>query len=755
MKKIIATITLLFASFVLIACDRDNNGDKHYDVYLEGITASYENFNDDGDFDKTEYFLQRNTEFKVHVYFKNELNLEINSVTINNIEYLKEAFEEDSSNTIITLSFNTQNNTGVNPFKVDSFTYTKDGKVHEGGIEVNDTILIKVQARFVPVVTLTTETAHSFEYELELNLSDRESLIDLEKTDVLFELFFEDRLIKNVNLEKGLNSLVLKDLEPGYQYKYTVTSSYDINDGQGIQDYVMFEGNFNTTNPFDISFVAFDEDFIEFSYENITTEATLNKIELMQNGEFIKNISLDENVVSGLEKGTVYDFAFNYSYKLNGKTVHRTQIASKETYEFILTDVVRNGAKVPFTGGGVVQVPSYLPKNEEVRAVWFSTVSNIDIGKMVNVQQYKDEITLMLDRVKEFNMNAVFFQVRPMNDAWYESDLAPWSRYITGIEGEDPGFDILEFAIEEAHKREIELHAWLNPYRVSNSEAGLQGMDEKNFALQRPDLLMQARNSSGALQTILDPGQPEVQFYIRNVILEILNNYPTINGIHFDDYFYLDRSMIGENATSPDYQTYLTHRKDSSQSIVEFRRESVTKTIRDIYYDVEDFNERNNASVKFGISPSGIWANNSTTPEGSDTRGWQHLIALYADTKAWIEEGIIHYIIPQIYWDFDQTAARYANLVHWWSETVRGTNVDLIIGMGPYRQRDGVWPKEALAEQLRFNQLYEEVDGVSFFTYKDLNPTPNQNRLKETMDIVRYQLWTNEAKIPWDTNIYN
>src|SRR5690554_2156771 len=179
MKKIIVTITLILASFVLIACDRDNNGDgnngdKHYDVYLEGITASYENFEDNGDFEKTEYFLQRFTDFNINIYFKNDLNLEINSVTVNNTKYFKEDFEEGSSDSIITLSFNTQNNTGINPFKVDSYTYIKDGETHENRIEVNDTVLIKVQARFNPVASVVSEESFVDKYILEISMTDRE-----------------------------------------------------------------------------------------------------------------------------------------------------------------------------------------------------------------------------------------------------------------------------------------------------------------------------------------------------------------------------------------------------------------------------------------------------------------------------------------------------------------------------------------------------------------------------------------------------
>ena len=416
----------------------------------------------------------------------------------------------------------------------------------------------------------------------------------------------------------------------------------------------------------------------------------------------------------------------------------------------LVTYVMRDGNYLLDYNSQKIPLPVYEQK-DEIRAVWMATVSNIDLPKMVNgnINDYKNAITSRLDHIASLNFNTVFFQIRPMNDAFYNSDLAPWSRYITGTEGVDPGFDVLDFVIDEAHQRGLELHGWLNPYRVANSNAVLNSMDPDNFAYGREYLWLQ----SGG-QTILDPGQPEVQEYIVDVIDEIITKYPTINGIHFDDYFYLNRSSIAENSNSPDYQTYLNNRTSSSQSIADFRRESVTKVIRNIFNNVEAFNQLNGTSIKFGISPSGIWDNIGSNPNGSHTAGMAHYRDLYADTKAWIDEEIVHYMLPQLYWPFDKfnssgnPIAPFANLVKWWHDQVQGKDVDLLIGVGFYRQNGSDWLYyNELNEQIRYLEQFEDINGLSIYTYHTFNI--NNSDIKRSIQLLKNHLWTEYVNPNW------
>ncbi|MFA5482511.1 MAG: family 10 glycosylhydrolase, partial [Bacilli bacterium] len=190
-----------------------------------------------------------------------------------------------------------------------------------------------------------------------------------------------------------------------------------------------------------------------------------------------------------------------------------------------------------------VMIPDkYMPKNEELRAVWFSTVANIDIPKFTDIDSYKEYLLNVIKKVKEFNMNSIIFQVRPANDAFYKSDLNPWSSFITGIQGKDPGFDIFEWFIEEARKEGLTIHAWINPYRVSlkklpdlkmTKDEYLDTLADNNFARLNKNLVIETVGGS----LILDPASIEVREFVSDSVLEIASNYD-IKAVHIDDYFY-------------------------------------------------------------------------------------------------------------------------------------------------------------------------------------------------------------------------
>ena len=410
--------------------------------------------------------------------------------------------------------------------------------------------------------------------------------------------------------------------------------------------------------------------------------------------------------------------------------------------------VIRNGVPVRYYNSDtkVVLPAPYVEASEEIRAVWVATVHNIDIGTHVNEAHYKTQIIQMLDRIQELNFNVVFFQVRPMNDAFYPSSYAPFSRYLTGLEGKDPGWDVLEFIITEAHKRNLELHAWLNPYRVSN-ETGpkseqLMYLHDDNFAKQNPDFVLADNNG----RLILDPGQPQVRAYVLNVIRELMGAYD-VDGIHFDDYFYSYSGM----SDAEDEATYLKYR-ESGQSRADWRRSNVDTLVREIFEAVEDYNDREQRNVKFGISPFGIWK--SGGPDGSNTSPvtLQSYHAQYADTKKWVEEGWVHYIMPQLYWEFAHSLAPFADLVDWWADLCAANDVDLIIGQGFYRYIDGGWDDEnEFLEQLRYMSQYDSIVGSAVFSYRSLN-NMHVNVLK-VLERLEETYWTTQPDFTWATDI--
>lgn len=410
--------------------------------------------------------------------------------------------------------------------------------------------------------------------------------------------------------------------------------------------------------------------------------------------------------------------------------------------------VVRDGEIVNYYNTSThIELPtSYTEKEFEIRAVWVATVSNIDIGLHTSEADYKSKIIVMLDRLEANNFNTMFFQVRPMNDAFYESSLAPYSRFLMGTEGVGPDWDVLSFIIDEAHQRGIEFHAWLNPYRVSSDtiskEAQLAMLSDQNFAKLNPGLVLQ--DNSGKL--ILNPGENQVRSYIKSVISELMANYD-IDGIHFDDYFYSYNGM----SDSQDLETY-NRTKEANQTLDDWRRSNVDVLIEDIFHMVETYNSNNDDHVKFGISPFGIWQSGGL--EGSNTSPYtmQSYSDQYADTKKWVEEGWLHYIMPQLYWQFDHSSAPFADLVDWWAELCEASDVSLIIGQGFYRYADNSWTDaNELLEQIRYMSQYDIIIGSSFFSYKTLI-SPNANVVQAIERLNNYY-WTEYPAFPWESDV--
>ena len=400
----------------------------------------------------------------------------------------------------------------------------------------------------------------------------------------------------------------------------------------------------------------------------------------------------------------------------------------------------------------VEYIPSETPlAKRHFRSVWISTVINLDWPSVETrdtkndaerIQNSKYELIKMLDRAVELNINAVFFQVSPEGDALYKSDIVPWSRYLTGTFGKDPGYDPLAFIIEEAHKRNIELHAWLNPYRVSmyTSAATKESLNvPKSIYKERPDLIKTSMN-----RFIVDPGIPDSREWVADRVKEILDNYD-VDGIHFDDYFYYEQYEGELN----DDETLEKHNNGKFSNKGDWRRNNTYLLIKEI----SEIIRQSKPHVKFGVSPGGVWGNKKDgLVDGSNTdSSYTNYFRCFADTKKWVEEEIIDYIAPQIYFSFGNPRAPYGEVASWWSNVVRDKNVHLYIGQALYKVNDdtdryfiGTNAIPEFTRQLKFNVAKPEIDGTIMFRYKNFEDEKKQ----PMVNVIEKDLWSSKALIP-------
>ena len=310
-------------------------------------------------------------------------------------------------------------------------------------------------------------------------------------------------------------------------------------------------------------------------------------------------------------------------------------------------------------------------------------------------------------------MNAVFVQVKPTGDAFYPSKYSPWSEYLTGSQGTNPGYDPLKFMIDEAHKRGIEFHAWFNPYRLTmkGKSTKTESLAKENIGRKKPEW-----TAVYGGQLYLNPGIPEVNDYVIDSIVEVVRNYD-IDGVHMDDYFYPYKVKGQEYPDSVQFQRY----GGKFSNVGDWRRNNINKLVEKLHNEIK----KQNKDISFGISPFGVWRNASTDPgRGSDTQaGVQNYDDLYADILHWMDKGWIDYVVPQIYWNQGFKAAEYNTLVEWWSKNARITNTDLYIGQAAYKVGSWSNPNE-LINQINYNRKYPEVKGSIFFSYKSLKENP-------------------------------
>ena len=317
---------------------------------------------------------------------------------------------------------------------------------------------------------------------------------------------------------------------------------------------------------------------------------------------------------------------------------------------------------------------------QEFRAVWVSTVYNLDYPSSagLSAKKLQEEAKIIVNNAKSWGLNALFLQVRPCGDALYASEIQPWSAFVSGTQGQAPAsdFDPLAYFVELCHDAGIELHAWLNPYRLTRTAAPDRASAFALLCEDHPARSMEdcvIYHTDGCLY--LDPGRPEVHQHLLETVAEILQHYD-VDGIHLDDYFY-------PGNTFPDDQTFALYGDDFS-SRGDFRRNAVNRLVKELHQLVET----TAPDAAFGVSPSGIWATAAHMEMGVNTTGSESYFEQFADSRKWVREGMVDYIMPQIYWEIGASSGDFQTVLNWWSDTVTGTDVALYPGLAVYKSAD-------------------------------------------------------------------
>ena len=370
--------------------------------------------------------------------------------------------------------------------------------------------------------------------------------------------------------------------------------------------------------------------------------------------------------------------------------------------------------------------------NKEFRAVWISTLTS-DIKPYAGEASFKGEMNEVFAVMEHYKLNAMIFHIRTHNNALYNSKLNPVAGWWKTVDFNK--FDPLAWLIDECHKRGIEFHAWMNPYRLGNSHYYGSTVPTIN-----PD-----SNPANRINSILNPGLPNVREFLIDTVMEVIENYD-VDAIHFDDYFYTNLGANGMLTGSktildePDQSTFLAYpgNYDTSSAFdkADWRREQVNLFIEGLSNEIRKYNSLNNKHIQLGISPTGIYkngdgvvnydSNGKPITTGSATNGQTHYSSyLFADSLKWISEGWLDYILPQSYWATNHSVASYYDVMGWWDKVAKNLDVNLYSGIGVYQADElnrFAWmddPTE-LYKQLSYVEELENVNGVSFYSYKHL-----------------------------------
>jgi len=376
--------------------------------------------------------------------------------------------------------------------------------------------------------------------------------------------------------------------------------------------------------------------------------------------------------------------------------------------------------------------PQTLYPKREVRAVWVATVSNVDYPSSsgLNTTAQRNEFVAILDKFAQTGINTVYVQVRPSCDAFYDNPNEPWSQWLTGTQGLPPNplYDPLEFYIEEAHKRGLELHAWINPYRsvvniISSSIAA------SHISVQQPSWNVTYNNLK-----ILNPGLQAVRNYVANVIMYIVNKYD-IDGIHFDDYFYPypQTGYVFNDAAA------FAAEPRGFTNIDDWRRDNVNIFIAMVHDSIKSVKRH----VKFGVSPFGIWK--SGTPSG--ITGLSSYYEIFCDPITWLSQGKVDYIIPQLYWQIGG-AQDFNSLSNWWGNQAQQHGRHCFAGIATYRMSSSSWSINEIKNQINIVRNYNnKVQGYSFFSATQIKN--NVKNINDTLTINQHKYKCLIPEMPW------
>jgi uncharacterized lipoprotein YddW (UPF0748 family) len=351
---------------------------------------------------------------------------------------------------------------------------------------------------------------------------------------------------------------------------------------------------------------------------------------------------------------------------------------------------------------------------KELRAVWVATVSNIDwpSNSTLTPDSQRKEFIKLLDMHKANGMNAIVAQIRPATDALYPSPYEPWSQFLTGKQGQPPTpyYDPLQFMISETHKRSMEFHAWMNPYRATFN-VNTSSIAATHITRLQPSWFLQYGDTK-----YFNPGNKQVQQHVANVVKDVVDRYD-VDAIHFDDYFYPYRIP---NKEFPDEESYT--QSGTSLTKDAWRRSNVDSIIVLLKKTIKNANPK----CQFGISPFGVWRNAEKDPNGSNTQAGQtNYDDLYADILLWLKNDWIDYVAPQLYWEIGHDRAPFEVLLDWWSKNTYGKNC--YIGLGIYRAGSNTaWKdKTQLTRQIEMIRNTPNMHGMIFFSSKSFNKNPN------------------------------
>lgn len=394
----------------------------------------------------------------------------------------------------------------------------------------------------------------------------------------------------------------------------------------------------------------------------------------------------------------------------------------------------------------IAALPMSSGVKREVRSVWMATVWALDWPSSTSsTTAQKNEMVKYLDVLQKNNFNAVYFQVRTMSDAFYKSSYEPWSSYLTGTRGKDPGWDPLAFVVEECHKRGMECHAWVNPYRFSTGSNWSTAQDQ---ALKSAGMLLAYTKSDGKTTTILNPGLESVRKRIVDVCKEIISNYD-VDGLVFDDYFYPEGIPVTSSAGDYD----LWQKSGVSMTFGDWRRNNVNQMVADVYKMVQ----QQKPYVRFGISPAGAACTSAAVaakhgidrcPVASD---WQY-DGIFSDPVAWLEAGTIDYISPQLYWKTNHKTNPFGPMTKWWSYVAKhfGRHHYASHSISFLNSSNTTSDWEEIGKQVQFSRDYTENEAPGAVFYSAAYVTgKKQSGFGEWLQVNKFQNKALTPAIDW------